>query len=78
VVDRRRHGGPASLETTMLIELNEDQCAELQQLLENTLGDLSTEIAGTDNSEYRQGLRERRGVLESVLYQLDNPPRQTV
>ena len=61
----------------MLIELNEDQCSELQRLLESSLGDLSTEIAGTDNFEYRQGLRERRSVLESVLYQLDNPPRET-
>jgi hypothetical protein len=61
----------------MLIELNEEQCSELQGLLESSLGDLSTEIAGTDNFEYRQGLRERRSVLESVLYQLDNPPRET-
>ena len=61
----------------MLIELNEDQCSELQRLLESSLGDLSTEIAGTDNAEYREGLRERRRVLESVLYQLDNPPRET-
>ena len=60
----------------MLIELNEDQCSELQRLLESSLGDLSTEIAGTDNAEYREGLRERRRVLESVLYQLDNPPRE--
>jgi hypothetical protein len=59
----------------MLIELNENQCAELQQVLEQTLGDLSTEIADTDNPQYREGLRERRAVLESVLYQLDNPPR---
>ena len=61
----------------MLIELNEAQCAELQQLLESSLGDLSTEIAATDNAEYRQALRVRRRVLESVLYQLDNPPRAT-
>ncbi len=59
----------------MLIELTEAQCAELQQLLETTLGDLSTEIAGTDNAGYREVLRERRTVLESVLFQLDNPPR---
>jgi hypothetical protein len=59
----------------MLLELNEGQCAELQQLLEDSLADLSSEIAGTDNAEYRQGLRERRALLESVLYQLDNPPR---
>ena len=60
----------------MLIELDEEQCSELQGLLESSLGDLSTEIAGTDNAEYREGLRERRRVLESVLYQLDNPPRE--
>jgi len=60
----------------MLIELTEGQCSELQRLLENSLGDLSTEIAGTDNAEYREGLRERRSILESVLYQLDNPPRE--
>jgi hypothetical protein len=59
----------------MLIELNENQCAELQRVLEESLGDLSTEIADTDNPQYREGLRERRAVLESVLYQLDNPPR---
>jgi len=51
------------------------QCAELQRLLEGTLGDLSSEIADTDNAEYRAGLRERRSVLESILFQLDNPPR---
>ncbi|HEX3334696.1 MAG TPA: hypothetical protein VHS57_10155 [Acidimicrobiales bacterium] len=61
----------------MLIELNEAQCSELQQLLEGSLGDLSTEIADTDNAEYRQGLRDRRAVLESVLFLLDNPPRAT-
>jgi hypothetical protein len=59
----------------MLLELTEGQCAELQKLLEGALGDLSSEIAGTDNFEYRQGLRERRATLEAVLYQLDNPPR---
>jgi hypothetical protein len=60
----------------MLIELDEEQCSELQALLESSLGDLSSEIAGTDNFEYREGLRERRRILESVLYQLDNPPRE--
>jgi hypothetical protein len=59
----------------MLVELSEEQGAELQELLESSLGDLSTEIAGTDNADYRQGLRQRRSVLESVLFQLDNPPR---
>jgi len=59
----------------MEIELTEEQCGELQRLLENSLGDMSTEIAGTDNAQYREGLRDRRSVLESILYLLDNPPR---
>ena len=59
----------------MLIELTEVQCAELQRLLESTLSDLSSEIADSDDVEYREGLRDRRTVLESVLFQLDNPPR---
>ena len=59
----------------MLIELTEVQCAELQRLLESTLSDLSSEIADTDDAEYRDGLRDRRTVLESVLFQIDNPPR---
>lgn len=59
----------------MLIELTEAQCAELQRVIETALGDLSSEIAGTDSAEYREGLRERRAVLESVLFLLDNPPR---
>ena len=59
----------------MLIELTEEQCGEMQRLLEEYLGDLSTEIADTDNAQYREGLRHRRDVVESVLFQLDNPPR---
>ena len=74
----RRDGGPETGHgegESMVIELTEEQCAELQRLLEETLGDLSTEIADTDNPQYREGLRQKRAVLESVLYQLDNPPR---
>ena len=59
----------------MFVELSEEQGSELQKLLESSLGDLSAELAGTDNADYRQGLRQRRSVLESVLFQLDNPPR---
>ena len=55
----------------MNIELTESQRTELQELLRGTLADLSSEIADTDNPSYRNGLRERREVLESVLSQLD-------
>lgn len=59
----------------MLIEISEEQDAELHRLLESSLTDLSSEIAGSDNADYREGLRQRCTVLESVLCRLDNPPR---
>jgi hypothetical protein len=55
----------------MNIELTESQRTELQELLRGSLADLSSEIADTDNPSYRNGLRDRREVLESVLSQLD-------
>ncbi len=51
----------------MRIELTDEQAADLRELLQGTLGDLSSEIAATDNAAYREGLRRRRGSLESVL-----------
>jgi len=55
----------------MNIELTESQRTELQELLRGSLADLSSEIADTDNPSFRNGLRDRREVLESVLSQLD-------
>jgi hypothetical protein len=57
----------------MNIELTEPQRTELQELLRGSLADLSSEIADTDNPGYRNGLRERRDVLQSVLSLLDEP-----
>lgn len=44
---------------------------ELRELLHATLGDLSTEIAGTDNASYRESLRKRRDRLQRVREVLD-------
>ncbi len=51
----------------MKIELTDAQAADLLELLRGALGDLSSEIAATDNASYREGLRNRRASLESVL-----------
>jgi len=51
----------------MKIELTDAQAADLVELLRGALGDLSSEIAATDNAAYREGLRTRRASLESVL-----------
>lgn len=54
----------------MKIGLTEEQVTDLRDLLTGALGDLSSEIAATDNPTYRDGLRGRRLSLEGVLTQL--------
>jgi hypothetical protein len=51
----------------MNIELTDEQVSDLGDLLRGALGDLSSEIAATDNPSYRDGLRSRRASLEGVL-----------
>jgi hypothetical protein len=51
----------------MKIELTDEQGSDLGDLLREALGDLSSEIAATDNAGYREGLRARRASLEGVL-----------
>ena len=51
----------------MHIELTDEQVSDLGDLLRGALGDLSSEIAATDNAAYREGLRARRASLEGVL-----------
>ncbi len=57
-------------ERTVKIELTDQQVTDLRELLSGSLGDLSSEIAATDNPVYRDGLRARRASLERVLAQL--------
>lgn len=54
----------------MQIELTDEQSSQLRLLLHDALGDLSAEIAGTDNSHFREGLRSRKVALEAVSKQL--------
>ena len=54
----------------MKIELTDEQVTDLGDLLQGALGDLSSEIAATDNASYRDGLRARRASLEGVLVQV--------
>jgi len=44
---------------------------ELRDLLDGSLGDLSSEIADTDNPSYRLALKERRTRLQAVRAQLE-------
>ncbi len=58
----------------MDLTLTEDEATELRDLLDGSLGDLSNEIAATDNPSYRVGLKTRRVHLQAVRAQLDGLP----
>jgi hypothetical protein len=50
----------------MKLELTTDQAQELENLLGMCLPDMSSEIADTDNPEYRAGLIARRARLSEI------------
>jgi hypothetical protein len=50
----------------MELVLSEDEVIDLRSLLDGTLGDLSMEIADTDNPALRVALKERRHRLRGV------------
>jgi hypothetical protein len=52
--------------TRMELELSDGQAAVLHDLLTSAAGELHTEIAGTDNAEYRAGLQERLDILDTI------------
>jgi CBS domain-containing protein len=54
------------------LSIREGDLAELRTLLDDALRDLSHEIAGTDNAEFRDMLRRRRERLQRVKDALGN------
>jgi hypothetical protein len=50
----------------MELELSDEQVAELSDLLASAVGDLHSEIAGTDNAGYRRTLQRRLETLDEV------------
>ncbi len=54
----------------MQLTLTDAEATELSDLLKGALGDLSSEIADTDNPTYRLALKERRIHLQSIQGQL--------
>jgi len=58
---------------TMRVELNAEERTELAILLEEALGQLSHEIADTDNAGYRRRLRARRAALTAIARRLGSP-----
>ena len=55
---------------SMILDLSQSLAEELHDTVTGVLGDMSTEIADTDNPAYRRTLEARRDRLRSVLAQL--------
>jgi hypothetical protein len=57
-------------ETTVQLELNDEETAALRRLFEEALRELSGEIADTDNAAYRHGLNQYRDTLRTIQSKL--------
>jgi hypothetical protein len=55
----------------MILDLSQEVADELRVTLEQVIGDMSSEIADTDNPAYRRGLDASRERLRSVHSQLE-------
>jgi len=54
----------------MELRLDAMQTDTLREILDNAWRDLRYEIADTDNSVFKAGLRDRERILQSILDQL--------
>ena len=55
----------------MELHLDDAQVKELQELLTHALGELSSELADTDNPAFQRMLRDRRQQLQTILQRID-------
>jgi hypothetical protein len=58
----------------MILTLSDTLASELSGVLSEVIGDMSSEIADTDNPSYRDKLRERREHLSEIKDQLEQQP----
>ncbi|MEA5112519.1 MAG: hypothetical protein VB050_00675 [Geobacteraceae bacterium] len=52
------------------LDLSEQETLTLVEVLENTLSDLVTETAATDNRELRTALKARKSIIRGILERL--------
>ncbi|MCC6382524.1 MAG: hypothetical protein IT304_08435 [Dehalococcoidia bacterium] len=58
----------------MELSLEPAEVTLLRQLLERSLGDLRMEIGKTENYELRQDLKQREGMLRTLIERLGTEP----
>jgi hypothetical protein len=52
------------------VELNDDECAALKDVLSSYVSDTRMEIADTDSMEFREQLKRRKTIVAGVLEKL--------
>ena len=57
----------------MELQLTDQQAEVLREVLDGAFRDLRSEIAATDNAEFKRELREREAVLREILDLLGGP-----
>jgi hypothetical protein len=55
----------------MELQLDDTQVSELHAVLTHALGELSSEIADTDNPSFQRMLRDRRDHLQAIVQQIN-------
>ena len=55
----------------MTLNLTPKQSEILKEILTSSLSDLRMEIVDTDNSEFREMLKKRKSILETLVTQFD-------
>ncbi len=66
-----RQSGSMSATKEFAIRLNAEERQILTETMRNDISNLSVQIADTDRKEFRDGLKRRKEMLESVLGKLE-------
>ena len=56
----------------MKIELNDNECRALREVLESYLSELTSEIAHTDVRDFRENLKDKRTLIEAIASRLQS------
>jgi hypothetical protein len=56
------------------IQLDANEVATLQKILESYLSDLRVEIGGTESKDFRDALKQEEGFIKKFLRQLEGEP----
>ncbi len=55
----------------MKIELNDNECKTLREVLESYLSELTSEIAHTNVRDFRDNLKDKRTLIEDIARRLE-------